>query len=206
MSKTYRKPMCREDWQDITKLRFKDSDDKIAGVFVDSQRRPTLCPVTLIVEDKDGNYLVWYYQYDGIAVDTPEQHSILVEEQETNEHEVTLIAEHHHTVVIDLMGNALHFDIKCEVFFNPSICVAVDGDINNIIKADFKKMSYNILVAKLNKYVQNICSEILNLNSSFFKECTDVGNYSFQFTRFSDNVVYMNQNHISCIYIKKHKE
>lgn len=130
----------------------------------------------------------------------------MIEQQETNEHEVTLIAEHHHTVVIDLMGNELHFDIKCEVFFNPSICIAVDGDINNIIKADFKKMSYNILQAKLNKYVQNICSEILNLNSSFFKECTDVGNYSFQFTRFSDNVVYMNPNHISCIYIKKYKE
>lgn len=33
MSKTYRQPNCREDWQDITKLRFKDADDKIVAVF-----------------------------------------------------------------------------------------------------------------------------------------------------------------------------
>lgn len=34
MSKTYRQPTCREDWQDITKLRFKDAaDDKIVAVF-----------------------------------------------------------------------------------------------------------------------------------------------------------------------------
>ena len=33
MSKTYRQPNCREDWQDITKLRSKDADDKIVAVF-----------------------------------------------------------------------------------------------------------------------------------------------------------------------------
>lgn len=142
----------------------------------------------------------------------------MIEQQETNEHEVTLIAEHQHTVVIDVMGTELYFDINCNVFFNPCIYLSVDGDINNNIikfikadfktdfKADFKKMSYDILLEKLNKNVQNICSEILNPNSSLFKECIDFSNYSLQFTRFSDNVVYINPNHISCIYIKKHKE
>jgi hypothetical protein len=82
MSKTYRQPHCREDWQDISKLRFKDSNDKIVAVFIDDDNSTVFynSPVILIIKAIEGYHKVFFYHFDGLAEKPLDMYTVVIEE------------------------------------------------------------------------------------------------------------------------------
>lgn len=81
MTKTYRQPHCREDWQDISKLRFKDDEGKIVAVFIDEKPELVKCAVTLIKKIEDiGKYVAIYYDFNGLHEN--ERFNILIETEQ----------------------------------------------------------------------------------------------------------------------------
>ncbi len=78
MSKTYRQPNCHEDWQDVTKLRFKDSDEKIVAVFIDETIHPNKPPVVVIWQAFGGYNYTLYVNFDGVCESVPHR-SVVIE-------------------------------------------------------------------------------------------------------------------------------
>lgn len=79
MSKTYRQPSCREDWQDITKLRFKNSDDKIVAVFFIDEIVPAYDKPIIVVWQCSSNYLYTSFVNIGGECALAQHRSVLVE-------------------------------------------------------------------------------------------------------------------------------
>lgn len=78
MTKTYRQPHCREDWQDITKLRFKDSNDKIVAVFFIDEIVPAYDKPIIVVWQCSSNYLYTSFVNIGGECALAQHRSVLV--------------------------------------------------------------------------------------------------------------------------------
>lgn len=81
MNKTYRQPSCREDWQDITKLRFKDADDKIVAVFFIDEIVPAYEKPVIVVWQNSNHLYTSFVNMNGECELAP--HRSVVIEMET---------------------------------------------------------------------------------------------------------------------------